>query len=203
MMGEDTRAKILAAALDEFAAKGLAGVRVDQIAEVAGVNKAMIYYHFASKEDLFKAVFESEMEGLKGQLAVITARQELGTLEGQIAAVEAMLAYAGERKKFLSILLSSALMQPEVQPHLFQLLDVSTAAGLSLASAPGEVTKPPDQEALLKELFTGLLPLMTFILLREGLSDHYGWDEAGLKRTFIRNWLSQHLGSGENPTDPA
>ena len=203
MMVENTRAKILAAALDEFATKGLAGVRVDQIAELAGVNKAMIYYHFASKEDLFKAVFESEMEGLKAQLAAITPRQDLGSIEGQIAAVEAMLAYAGERKKFLSILLSTALMQPVVQPHLFQLLDVSTTAGLSLGSAPGEVTKPPDQEALLHELFTGLLPLMTFILLREGLASYYGWDEAGLKQAFIQNWLRQHLGSGEKPPDPA
>ena len=37
-----TTNKILAAALDEFATKGFAGTRVDQIARAAGVNKAMI-----------------------------------------------------------------------------------------------------------------------------------------------------------------
>lgn len=51
-----TAEKILTAALKEFAAHGLDGGRVDRIAEKAGVNKAMIYYHFKSKEDLYEEV---------------------------------------------------------------------------------------------------------------------------------------------------
>ena len=67
---EQTRNKILSAALDEFASKGFAGTRMDQIAHVAGVNKAMIYYHFASKEDLFNGMFRLEMEQLKQELGM-------------------------------------------------------------------------------------------------------------------------------------
>jgi len=48
-----TRDKIIAAALDEFAEHGRAGARVDRIAAAAGVNKAMIYYHFKSKDLLY------------------------------------------------------------------------------------------------------------------------------------------------------
>lgn len=48
-----TRHKIFAAALDEFAEHGRAGARVDRIAAAAGVNKAMIYYHFKSKDQLY------------------------------------------------------------------------------------------------------------------------------------------------------
>ena len=59
-----SRAKILNAAMNEFAELGLAGARVDRIARRAGVNKAMIYYHFASKEDLYQKVIEGEMERL-------------------------------------------------------------------------------------------------------------------------------------------
>src|SRR6201999_1068343 len=44
-----TRAKILSAASTEFAHKGLAGARVDAIAEASGANKRMIYYYFGSK----------------------------------------------------------------------------------------------------------------------------------------------------------
>lgn len=57
-----SREKILAAALDEFAGHGLAGSRVDRIARDAGVNKAMIYYHFDSKEDLYLKVLEKEIK---------------------------------------------------------------------------------------------------------------------------------------------
>lgn len=54
-----TKEKILTAARKEFSEKGLDGARVDVIAEAAGVNKAMIYYHFASKEQLYDAILEA------------------------------------------------------------------------------------------------------------------------------------------------
>ncbi len=50
-----TQTKILNAAIREFAEYGKAGARVDRIAKQAGVNKAMIYYHFNSKENLYYA----------------------------------------------------------------------------------------------------------------------------------------------------
>lgn len=53
-----SQAAILLAARDEFAAYGLAGARVDRIAERASVNKRLIYYYFNSKDDLFLAVLE-------------------------------------------------------------------------------------------------------------------------------------------------
>jgi TetR/AcrR family transcriptional regulator len=55
---EQTQQKILAAAEVEFAEKGLAGARVDVIAEESGLNKQMIYYYYGSKEDLYLAVLE-------------------------------------------------------------------------------------------------------------------------------------------------
>lgn len=53
-----TRGAILAAAGAEFAQAGLAGARTDAIADAAGVNKAMLYYYFQSKEKLYEAVVE-------------------------------------------------------------------------------------------------------------------------------------------------
>jgi AcrR family transcriptional regulator len=51
-----TREKIVAAAESEFAAKGLAGARVDAIARHAGVNKQMLYYCFGSKLALYREI---------------------------------------------------------------------------------------------------------------------------------------------------
>jgi TetR/AcrR family transcriptional regulator len=53
---EATKAVILDAALKEFAEQGLAGARMDDIAKVAAVNKALLYYYFESKEQLFIGV---------------------------------------------------------------------------------------------------------------------------------------------------
>ena len=53
-----TRTRILAAARAEFAEFGLAGARVDRIAEAAAANKRLIYVYFGSKEALFDTVIE-------------------------------------------------------------------------------------------------------------------------------------------------
>ena len=55
---EATRRRIQEAALAEFAEKGLAGARVDEIAARANANKRMIYAYFSSKEDLWLTVLE-------------------------------------------------------------------------------------------------------------------------------------------------
>jgi AcrR family transcriptional regulator len=54
-----TRRNILDAALVEFAAKGLAGARVDEIAARSGSNKRMIYEYFGNKEGLWLTVLEN------------------------------------------------------------------------------------------------------------------------------------------------
>ncbi len=53
-----TKSRILAAARTEFARLGLAGARVDEIADKAGANKRMIYHYFGNKDDLFRLVVE-------------------------------------------------------------------------------------------------------------------------------------------------
>lgn len=54
-----TRRRLIAAAIQEFAAYGLAGGRVDRIAAAAKANKAQIYHYFGSKDALFDAAFEA------------------------------------------------------------------------------------------------------------------------------------------------
>lgn len=51
--------RILAAAAAEFSARGYAGARVDRIARRARVNKAMLYYHFGSKQRLYRTLLRS------------------------------------------------------------------------------------------------------------------------------------------------
>ena len=53
-----TMAEILTVATQEFAQKGLAGARIDEIAERTRTSKRMIYYYFQSKEGLYVAVLE-------------------------------------------------------------------------------------------------------------------------------------------------
>ena len=68
---DESRAKILAAAEQLFARDGLAGARTDAIAAAAGVNKALLYYYFKSKEQLYEAVLETHLRDFNEQALVI------------------------------------------------------------------------------------------------------------------------------------
>ncbi|WP_329549218.1 TetR family transcriptional regulator [Streptomyces sp. NBC_01356] len=56
-----TKARLLDAAFNEFAAYGIAGARVDRIAEAAEANKRLIYAYFGNKEQLFDEVLQRAM----------------------------------------------------------------------------------------------------------------------------------------------
>jgi AcrR family transcriptional regulator len=62
---ERTRAEILAVATREFADRGFAGARVDEIAAKTRTTKRMIYYYFGNKEGLYVAVLERAYAGIR------------------------------------------------------------------------------------------------------------------------------------------
>jgi AcrR family transcriptional regulator len=71
--GPDSHDRIFTAALAEFAARGVAGARVDRIAASAGLNKAMLYYHFGSKDRLYRAVIQHVVGRLASSLEAVAA----------------------------------------------------------------------------------------------------------------------------------
>jgi TetR/AcrR family transcriptional regulator len=60
--------RIVVAARKVFAQRGLAGARMDEIARVAGVNKALPYYYFRNKEELHRFVLETMIAQISGQM---------------------------------------------------------------------------------------------------------------------------------------
>ena len=63
----ETREAILEAAEHIFGDEGLEGARTDAIATAAGVNKALLYYYFRSKEGLYRAVLEGYLADFNRQ----------------------------------------------------------------------------------------------------------------------------------------
>jgi len=75
----ETRDRILDAALQEFSAHGLAGARTEAIAVAAGVNKALLYYYFESKEKLYLETLEKIAGKVRdAQLALLTSEASPG-----------------------------------------------------------------------------------------------------------------------------
>lgn len=81
-----TRARILQAAMQEFAAKGLDAARIEDIADQAGANRRMTYYYFGSKEGLYLAALEAAYF----ELVEVEERIDVDRL-GPIEAIDAMV----------------------------------------------------------------------------------------------------------------
>src|SRR5262249_12980345 len=60
MPGEDRRRQLLQAAIASFARKGFGGTKTKDIAAAAGVSEAILFRHFASKEDLYHAILDTK-----------------------------------------------------------------------------------------------------------------------------------------------
>ena len=65
---ENTETEILKAAKEIFQQKGMAGARMQEIADKAKINKALLHYYYRSKQLLFEAVFKSAFSLLAPQL---------------------------------------------------------------------------------------------------------------------------------------
>jgi TetR/AcrR family transcriptional regulator len=90
---EKTRAAILKAALEEFSHEGVAGARTDEIARRAGVNKALLYYYFKDKEDLYAATLDQAVAGLSARVQAALNASDLAPRERLLGYVEAHFDY--------------------------------------------------------------------------------------------------------------
>jgi len=68
---QTTEEKILAAAKKVFVRSGMAGARMQDIADEAGINKAMLHYYFRNKEKLFEVIFREAAARLFPKLNLI------------------------------------------------------------------------------------------------------------------------------------
>lgn len=98
-----TRQRILDAALAEFAEKGLAGARVDEIAARAGANKRMLYAYFGSKEELWLTVLERAYAAKREEERALEVA-DLAPEEAMARLVRFNLRYTARHPEFVALL---------------------------------------------------------------------------------------------------
>ncbi|MCX6547205.1 MAG: helix-turn-helix domain-containing protein [Geothrix sp.] len=102
--GGDLKARLLLAALSHFAAKGYDGVQVKEVAEEAGVSKPTLYYHFGSKEGLFRQLCLVSLTAMAVRIHAMVEPFLAAPIKDQAEAEAASLKLAGS---YLAMLLES------------------------------------------------------------------------------------------------
>jgi AcrR family transcriptional regulator len=111
----ERREQLLAAATQAFARTGFAATSLDNIAEQAGISRVLLYRHFDSKTDLYRAV---------GRLTAA-----VGTRDYTYASIDALLGAAAEDPDGFRLLFHHAAREPEFRQQMdrFQRAMVATA----------------------------------------------------------------------------
>ena len=123
-----TMAEILSVATTEFADKGLAGARIDEIAAATRTSKRMIYYYFGSKESLYVAVLEAAY----GRMRQIEADLHLSDLEPEAALkrlVEFTYDHHQSNEDFIRLVMSENVQRGE---YLAQSKEIQKLNGSAL-----------------------------------------------------------------------
>jgi len=174
---ERTRQALLAAATLEFAEKGLAGARVDAIAEQSGANKRMLYYYYSSKQDLYVAVLESVYGAMRQAESKLDLRH-LDPLESLRRLVEFKFDYYSDNPVIIQILASENLHKARFLKRSTELrgMHVSLVGALEAMLAAGQA----------KGIMKGGIDAIRLYIAIAGLSYFYFSNQATLSAAFGR-----------------
>jgi AcrR family transcriptional regulator len=117
MTASDRRAAIQQSAMEAFATRGYHGTSIDDVAQAAGISKALIYEHFSSKQDLHATLIAAQAGELFGRLAAAAAphQEPEARLRG---GVDAFLGFVEERREAWR-----ALFRDAADPHLGEVVE--------------------------------------------------------------------------------
>jgi AcrR family transcriptional regulator len=119
--GPVTREQILDASLRLFSEKGFARTSVRDIAQAAGITDAAIYYHFASKRDLFEALIEER--GFTAALENLErAEINVGPREAMVGMANGALQFIYANRDLMKVLMVEAMAQDPVATEEYEML---------------------------------------------------------------------------------
>jgi TetR/AcrR family transcriptional regulator len=177
----ETERKILQAAREVFQRKGLYGARMQEIADAAGINKALLHYYFRNKDKLFDAIFSDVFQNF--------IPRALSILEGSEAPEVKIRAFAGHYIELLKehpylpvFIINEVFQNPErivrLRDVLRQVSNSSLISQLQQAAAEGRArTVAPEH------LIVNLMSLCIFpFLARPIIMTVFGFDDAAFSR---------------------
>jgi AcrR family transcriptional regulator len=153
LSAEERRRAILEAAQDVFAVSGYHGSSIDEIAQAAGISKALIYEHFPSKKDLHASLLDMHVHELLDRLAANADTQEPGDVRMR-AGIDAFLGWVEERRGAFRMLFRDAV-EPEVAEVLRRIQDQAVGAVAALMAT--EPAAPVDDTPETRERGIGIM----------------------------------------------
>ncbi len=157
---ESTEKKILEAAREVFVKKGLSGARMQEIADEAGINKALLHYYFRSKDKLFDRIFFEAFKTVTSGVGKVLS-QEIPILEKLKKFIDLYIDVLKENPHLPVFVLNELTQNPE---RLSQMIkkEMSPVAGNVIAELFQEMNQGNMRAYHPVHLFLNLLGMLIF-----------------------------------------
>jgi len=187
-----TRNAILKVAEELFSEKGFNGTSINLIAKKAGVNKALIYYHFKDKDDIINSLFELIIREAEQYSTRAQPEGEMDIREK----IEQEIAFLQSKQNILKVMMMESLKGEDQHNYFFQCAElvIKNEMEVNIPASEGP-TSADNQRLMAHEFFTGFVPLISFVVFREKWSTYYHCDPQDLTRFFLDSFTNTHLSS--------
>ncbi len=197
--GEKTKKRILEVAEELFSEKGFDATSVGMIADTVGINKGLIYYHFKDKNDIIVSLLMSIIEELRQHVRPDSpARDGESGVTAVREKIKEEITFLESRRNILSIMLMEAFKESDKNDFLFQCAEIISAQEAQGAVDAAHADDPPaaqSQGDLVHEFFTGFIPMVVFIAMKDKWSRYYRCDPDALLDLFVDSFEATHLAS--------
>lgn len=180
-----TQQKILESATEIFSEKGFDGARVDEIASRANINKAMIYYYFESKENLFAEIikgFFRECDVLKLELKNEISMMKNTDSEKYFDKIEKFL--NGKKSLIKIILIDSIKSNSNDISALATIMPILEDRKENLKCY--KLSKDELTQQLINRFFFITIPWVTFLIIGERWGQFFEIDRNIAKKIFMK-----------------
>lgn len=211
--GKDTKGRIINAAIELFSQKGYDATRVSDIADVANVNKALIYYYFKNKQDILDFMVRSLLNDAvsitmdyvnmnivemikKGYLDIWPDRlhfvneEAVGIfLQNTYKFHERVLDFAIENRDIIRILVLESLKSGKHQNSLFHFMDLMSFDDKNpifrtITDADQDFSH--SNEMALFEFFYTIIPIVSFAAYYDDYKSASSLSDEELRDSFLR-----------------
>ena len=177
----NTEYLILEAAKTIFTKKGLEGARMQEIADEAGINKALLHYYFRSKEKLFEQIFEKALRGIFDTInASIHQEQDIYAF---IAIFTKKYMHIIRENTFIpNFILNEINRNPERIHNLVRFIQLDKPAFMQMVEKniqEGKMTRVAPEHLLIDLLGMSIFPIVARPLVHSYL---FNEDEASYQR---------------------
>ncbi|VBB07441.1 tetr bacterial regulatory protein hth signature [Lucifera butyrica] len=193
----ESKKRILDAAKAEFSHKGFEGARVDKIADKAGVNKALIYYYFKSKDRLLQEIISEFFDELLQQMSYLPVN-DCCSEEYRQQAFERLYLFMNQRKAVIRIILAEMAKGAAMADRIITESEAVLALFAKKLEEKGILLDNRSIHFKLRNIFFGITPMLMFTILKEPMARHVHASQETVVREFKnigeqinQGWLEQ------------